>query len=176
MRFDGPRRAALVALAMLALAACRPQSPGAAPETPAAPAPAAAPAYVPGLGEIMTLMQMRHLKLWLALEARNWELASYETDELEEGFADAVAFHPTHKDAPRPLTELVPEYMDAPLAALRAGLAARDAARAASAYDALTAGCNGCHAAAGFGYNRVVKPAANPYANQDFAARAEVAP
>src|SRR5690242_1138313 len=39
--------------------------------------PAAGEAYVPGLGEMMTLQQMRHVKLWLAGEAGNWELAGY---------------------------------------------------------------------------------------------------
>jgi hypothetical protein len=46
--------------------------------------------------------------LWLAGEAENWKLAAYETDELEEGFHDAVAFHPTPKDAPLPLSEVLP--------------------------------------------------------------------
>jgi hypothetical protein len=32
-------------------------------------------AYAPGLGEIMSLQQMRHVKLWLAGQARNWKLA-----------------------------------------------------------------------------------------------------
>jgi hypothetical protein len=37
----------------------------------------------PGLGEIMTLNQMRHAKLWRAGEAQNWSLAAYELDELQ---------------------------------------------------------------------------------------------
>jgi hypothetical protein len=36
----------------------------------------------PGLGEIMSANQMRHVKLWFAGEAGNWPLASYEVDEL----------------------------------------------------------------------------------------------
>ena len=57
-------------------------------------------AYVPGLGDIMSLQQMRHVKLWLAGQAGNWDLAAYEVDELGEGFDDIVKFHPTHKDSP----------------------------------------------------------------------------
>src|SRR5437762_8856903 len=60
----------------------------------------AADAFVPGLGELMSLQQMRHVKLWFAGQAANWELADYEVDELGEGFDDIVKFHPTHKDAP----------------------------------------------------------------------------
>ena len=136
----------------------------------AAPAdtPRAAP-YIPGLGEIMAATQMRHLKLWFAGDAGNWALAAYELDELEEGFADAIRYHPRHKDAPRPLAEVVPEFTTAPIAALRAAVAARDRARFVAAYDALTEGCNGCHQATRFGFNVVVRPRANPYANQQFA-------
>ena len=125
-------------------------------------------AYSPGLGEIMTLTQMRHIKLWFAGEAENWPLADYEIDELEEGFADAVRFHPTHKDAPEPLTELVPEFTDPPLRELRAAVADRDTPSFESAYDSLTAACNGCHRAATFSFNVVSRPTSNPYSNQEF--------
>jgi len=133
------------------------------------PAAPAQEAYAPGLGEIMSATQMRHLKLWFAGQAENWPLASYEIDELEEGFADAARFHPTHKSAPRPLTELVPQFTDGPIAALRAAVAHRSTAEFAAAHDALTQGCNGCHAAAGFAFNVVRRPTANPYSNQEFA-------
>src|SRR4051794_1959718 len=55
--------------------------------------------FTPGLGEIMTLQQMRHLKLWYAGQAGNWPLAGYELDELKEGFEDIVKYQPTHDDA-----------------------------------------------------------------------------
>jgi hypothetical protein len=129
--------------------------------------PAPAP-YTPGLGEIMTLTQMRHAKLWFAGEAANWALADYELKELEEGFEDATRFHPTHADAPRPLTELVPEFMDPPSQALQRAVADRDPTAFVAAYDGLTAACNGCHEATGFGFNVVSRPTTNPYANQDF--------
>src|SRR5262252_11185565 len=70
---------------------------------PAAAAPGGAPAneaYAPGLGELMSLQQMRHTKLWFAGQAGNWDLAAYELDELGEGFDDIVKYHPTHKDSP----------------------------------------------------------------------------
>lgn len=38
----------------------------------------------------------------------------------------------------------------------------------AAAHDALTAGCNACQAATGFGFNVVVRPRTNTFANQDF--------
>ena len=125
-------------------------------------------AYVPGLGEIMTLQQMRHAKLALAGGMANWQLADYETDELNEGFEDMVKFHPTHEKVPKPLTELVPQYADGPLKDLRAAIEAKDTAKFDAAFDALTAGCNGCHEAANFKFNRVIRPTAPPVPNQDF--------
>ena len=77
------------------------------------------PGYTPGLGELMTLQQMRHDKLWRAAQAQNWELAAYELDELEEGFDVVVRFHPTHKDAPLALSLLVPKIMGPPLGSAR---------------------------------------------------------
>jgi hypothetical protein len=124
--------------------------------------------YTPGLGEIMSATQMRHLKLWFAGEARNWDLAAYEVDELEEGFADAMRFHPEHKSAPRPLTVMIPDFTSGPLRALRGTIEARSAPDFETAYDALTEGCNGCHAEAGFGFNVVARPSGNPYTNQRF--------
>jgi hypothetical protein len=116
----------------------------------------------------MTLTQMRHAKLWLAGQAGNWPLAAYELDELGEGLADAVRFHPTHKSSPRPLAELVPEFMDEPVRELRDAVERRDPAVFAAAYDLLTTGCNGCHEAARFGFNVVVRPSGNPWPYQRF--------
>src|SRR5262245_35804042 len=84
--------------------------------------------FVPGLCEIMTLTQMRHLKLWFAGEAENWDLAAYETDELVEGFEDIVHFHPTHKMSPVPLTQIVPQFTNEPVRALRSAIEHRDRA------------------------------------------------
>lgn len=134
------------------------------------PAPVPLPAWTPGLGELMSLQQMRHVKLWFAGEAGNWKLAQYELDELKEGFDDVVRLHPTHKDSPVPVSEVVPRIMTLPLSDLGKTVEARDRSRFGKAYDALTAACNSCHEATNFGFNVVRRPAVNPYPNQSFAA------
>jgi cytochrome c553 len=126
--------------------------------------------YAPGLGEIMTFTQMRHTKLWLAGEASNWELAAYEVDELEEGFQDAVTYHPTHKDAPVALTTVLPAMTDAPIAALRVAIGKRDRQEFEAAFDSLTAGCNNCHHTMKFAFNVVQRPTFNAFPNQNFSA------
>lgn len=124
--------------------------------------------YAPGLGEIMASTQMRHLKLWYAGAGRNWPLAAYEVDELEEGFADVVHFHPELERSRIPLRELVPEFTAKPIQQLRKAIAAQSEADFVAAYDALSAGCNACHGAARFSFNVIVRPSLNPYSNQRF--------
>src|ERR1700692_621005 len=80
----------LIMAAVLTMAILPPTHGAHAQPAAAKPAEAAKEPYAPGLGEIMTLTQMRHLKLWLAGAAKNWELADYELDELKEGFDDAI--------------------------------------------------------------------------------------
>jgi hypothetical protein len=130
---------------------------------------ACSPPPGPGLGEIMTLNQMRHAKLWFAGEAGNWDLASYELDELQEGFADVIKYHPTHKDSPLPLSELVPKIMDEPIRSLREAIDSKDQDRFEASYDDVTEGCNSCHEATRFGFNVVKRPAGlSWFSNQDF--------
>lgn len=127
-----------------------------------------APPFTPGLGEIMTLTQMRHSKLWFAGQAGNWALASYELEELNEGMDDAATYHPTHKDAPLPIPGLIDKIMKDPIQQLQHAIDAHDAARFTQSFDAVTDACNACHRAANFGFNVVVRPTANPYSNQAF--------
>src|SRR5712691_2986842 len=83
--------------------------------------------YTPGLGEIMTLQQMRHAKLWLAGQAGNWNLAAYEIKELGEGFDDILLYHPTHEESPVAPKDAIPRMMTAPVADLRAVVVKKDA-------------------------------------------------
>jgi hypothetical protein len=118
----------------------------------------------------MAFQQMRHDKLWRAVQAENWPLAAYELDELSEGFDDVVAFHPTHKDSPMKLSDLVPKIMAQPLRSSRAAIDAKDPRAFGDAFDALTAACNSCHQATNFGFNVVRRPPDDVwFGNQEFA-------
>lgn len=147
-----------------AVAACRQPAPAPAPTASAEPE-----AYAPGLGEIMTLQQMRHTKLWLAGQAGNWPLAAYEIKELGEGFDDVVKFHPTHEESPVAPKDVIPRMVPVPIRDLTAAVEKRDFTAFAAAYDSLTMACNNCHQATNFGFNVVQRPATNPYPNQVFA-------
>jgi hypothetical protein len=120
------------------------------------------------VGEIMLLTQTRHLKLWFAGEAGNWPLASYEAEEIGEGFEDLVRLHLEHKGSARPLSELVPEFTAGPMATLQRATKAESKAGFEAAFDGLTAACNGCHAAAAVPFNVLERPSTNPFSNQRF--------
>jgi hypothetical protein len=149
--------AALTVAAILSGACSRPPAPAATEEV-----------YRPGFGEIMSLQQMRHTKLWFAGQAGNWDLASYELDELGEGFDDVMKFYPTHKESPVSPKDVIPKMATPALDALKKAVDGKDRAAFERAYDELTTGCNNCHQAMNFGFNRVQRPASNPYPNQLF--------
>lgn len=130
---------------------------------------AAEVAYIPGLGEFMTAIQMRHSKLWFAGQARNWALAAYELDEIREGFEDIKEFHPIHEGSPVPINELLPKLTDDPLTRLQRAVSSQNPEEFDGAFDSLTAACNACHQAENFGFNVITRPKANPFTNQDFA-------
>jgi len=49
--------------------------------------------YVPRLGDIMNTVQTRHIKLWLAFKAQNWELAAYELRQFKAGLLEAAVLY-----------------------------------------------------------------------------------
>jgi hypothetical protein len=70
------------------------------PPQASAPSQEVSKSYLPGLGEFMGRIQADHAKLWLAGEARNWELAGYELGELKEVFSDVQDFVPRYQNVP----------------------------------------------------------------------------
>lgn len=124
--------------------------------------------YTPGLGEIMAQSADRHTKLWFAGQAQNWNLAAYEVDELNEGFEDAAKYHRTHKQIKQLIPELIAQNMFQPLTGLEQAIKEKDLQAFTKNYDNLTAGCNACHQATEFGFNRVTHPNFNPFADQAF--------
>jgi hypothetical protein len=128
---------------------------------------AAAGAYASGLGEIMSLQQMRHLKLWFAGQAKNWALADYELDELEEGFDDVIKFFPVKDDMQ--IAQMLVSTVRPVIPDMKKAIDARDEAKFAAAFDKLTAACNACHQAANHAFIVIQRPTSSPYTNQSFA-------
>jgi hypothetical protein len=115
----------------------------------------------------MIFAQIRHSKLWLAGDARNWELADYQVDELKEGLEDAAKHFPTYKEAP--VGQMIGALMTAPIADLEGAIKARDRAKFVTAFEGLTAACNTCHQSANRPFIVIQRPTTSPFPNQTFA-------
>lgn len=112
----------------------------------------------PSLREIMTLQQLRHIKLWFAGQAGNWPLADYEIDGLEEGFEDVSKL-------------LGPDIVDVatPIKALEKAITDKDRTAFEAAFDRLSAACNECHHTLDHGFIAIQRPTLLPYSDQSFA-------
>jgi hypothetical protein len=128
-------------------------------------------AYVPGLGEIMALQQMRHAKLWFAGSNKNWQLAAYELDELREGFADAENLHSVQDQIP--VAQLVDKITTKPLEEVGKAIEEKNSTLFSKTFDGLTMACNECHQAAKHAYIVIKRPDPLPFGNQDFSVRSK---
>ena len=115
----------------------------------------------------MIATQIRHAKLWLAGDARNWELADYEIDELKEGpgrhrqiFPDLQGHAGRQDDR---------SDCDGPVADVEAAVKAKDRAKFTAAFDKLTTACNTCHQSANRPFIVIQRPASSTFPNQSFA-------
>jgi hypothetical protein len=121
---------------------------------------AASPPDPPGLGEIMTLQQLRHIKLWFAGHGGNWPLADYELDELDEGFDDIGKIVGS---------DLVDKQVGASVKALEKAVEDKNRTAFDAAFDQLSAGCNSCHRSLDRKFIVIQRPTSLPYSNQNFA-------
>ena len=118
--------------------------------------------YKPGFGEFMSSIQVHHAKLWFAGKEQNWELAKFELDEIIET-KDAIEQFQMNREESKKIDMLKPALTAVYQAILRS-----DTAIFRSSYLTLTAACNDCHKAVGFGFNIVKVPDSPPFSNQAF--------
>lgn len=126
-------------------------------------------AYVPGLGEIMGSIQMRHAKLWFAAKGGNWPFAAYELDELKEGFEDAISYQPDFKG--KPIAEMVGPATQMPISELAKAIDEKNISHFVKAYDQLSRACSSCHQSAGRGFIVIQRPTAPPVTDQRYDVR-----
>jgi hypothetical protein len=125
--------------------------------------------YEPGLIDFMAHVQSHHAKIWLAGNARNWDLADYQVDELKELLEDVAKRVPKYRDVP--VGQMIETTTMAPIGEIEAAIKARDIKAFAAAFDKLTAACNNCHEAADRGFIVIQRPATSAFPNQSFAPR-----
>jgi len=139
-----PRSAArlLTAAALLALPlAASAQTPTPAPAEGGAQA--APPPFRLGFGDMMVMaVQPRHTKLWLAVQAKNWDLADWNRDELDETFRRLGRLYPKVE-----MMDIAPGLLmvKEPMDSLKKAIDEKNAKDFAASYERLTAACNACH-------------------------------
>ena len=118
--------------------------------------------YVPALGDIMSTIQARHIKLWFAGRLKNWDLASYELERIRQSLENAATLY----------SGIPADYVGAtvdPIKEIGAAVKAKDDAGFTKAYGALTSACNACHQGIARGFIVIQVPGTSPFSDQSFA-------
>ena len=113
------------------------------------------------LANIMATVQLRHIKLWFAGKAKNWDLVNYEAQKLLDDFFVTAGFYQN-----LPIEDVV--LADKPLRGLMEAAKKKDYSLYAKAFDELTAGCNSCHVAGQIAYIKIQVPKSSPFSDQSY--------
>jgi hypothetical protein len=149
------------------------QKPAPSPE-----APAAAPArpgltvldFKPGLDDLMTmLVQPRHIRLYYAGQAKNWQLAAFQANELRGALARIGRTIPNYRNIN--VDNAVDTMFAGKLAAVNDAIKAADGAQFTAAYRAMTAACNDCHKGLEHPFLVIKVPEGGIFPDQDFSGR-----
>jgi len=117
--------------------------------------------YMPRLNDMMVATQLRHFKLWYAGAVQNWPLANFELAQIRDAIDDAKRLY-ADKGGSK-MSMLGPATDD-----LDDAIKAKDEAKFFSAFGKLTAACNSCHEAAGFGFIKIRDPRLSPLETSPF--------
>jgi hypothetical protein len=117
--------------------------------------------YVPRLADIMSTVQLRHMKLWFAGGSPNWDLAAFELLRLKDSLVEAASLYPDI-----PVTSVT--TMAKPIQAVADAIGAKDTRMFASTFGELTVACNTCHQSVGRGFVVMRVPTASPFSDQVF--------
>jgi hypothetical protein len=114
------------------------------------------------LGDIMSGVQLRHIKLWEAIRGRNWPLVRFEATLIGDSLAAAAMLY----------RNIPIDYVTnagKPLVELQIASTTGDAVKLAALFADLTAACNACHAAGNVAFIQIKTPSSSPFSDQRFA-------
>jgi hypothetical protein len=123
-------------------------------------------AAAPGVGTIMSSVQLHFAKLYFAGKAQNWPLAEFELHEVEENMDRAVALRP--EEYGTNLVGLNDGFKQTQLAAMKTAAQQKNLEAFQSAYTEAIGVCNGCHEETNRPFIVITVPAASPVSNQQW--------
>ena len=118
--------------------------------------------YQPGVGELMSSIQLHHAKLWFAGENDNWLLAAYNQSLITNAFKRIQLYHGETLEAKA--AYIIDPAMDS----VRNAIARKDHLAFESGFRFLTTSCNNCHIVTKHAFNVITIPTVAPIGNQDF--------
>ena len=118
--------------------------------------------YKPGMGEIMSSVQMQHAKLWFAGENKNWPLAEYNVSLIRSGFKKIQLYHAGTFEAKA--ASMINPAMDS----VTNAIGQKNGPGFKRSFLFLTTTCNNCHTVTKHAFNVITVPTTPPVGNQDF--------
>jgi hypothetical protein len=109
----------------------------------------------PGVGTVMIEYSHRFGTMYYAAKGGNWGLAEYQLKEMREIQEVGETTRPARAE---PLKSFESSMLDP----IDKAIAAKDGKAFEAAFKAAEQGCNGCHAAAGFGFIKYELPKESP--------------
>jgi hypothetical protein len=109
----------------------------------------------------MGVTQLRHIKLWYAGRAGNWQLTKYELARISESLIRAALLY----------TNIPVEYVNAAnqsLGRLNEAAGAKSSERFERGYSELAMACNACHVAGNVGFIRMKTPVFSPFNDEEY--------
>ncbi len=109
----------------------------------------------PGLGTVMIEYSRRFTAMYYSAKGGNWAMADYQLKEMPE--IQEVGENTRPARAP-----MLKSFEDTNLAQLGVAVKAKDWKKFQVAFKDATEGCNGCHAANGYGFIKYELPKSSP--------------
>jgi hypothetical protein len=118
--------------------------------------------YKPGMGELMSNIQLHHSKLWFAGENKNWPLAEYNESLIQSAFKKIQLYHGKQPEA-KAAFMIVPA-MDS----ISKAISEKNKGSFERSFLLMTLTCNNCHAVTNHLFNVITIPTIPPVTDQDF--------
>jgi hypothetical protein len=123
--------------------------------------------FKPAMDDLMTmLVQPRHMKLYYAGQAKNWQLAAFQINELRGALARIGRTIPNYRNIN--VDSAVASIFTDKLKAVDAAVKSADLAQFNSAYGEMTTACNDCHKGMEHAFLVIKVPDSGNFPDQEF--------
>ena len=123
--------------------------------------------FKPAMDDLMTmLVQPRHIKLYYAGQAKNWQLAAFQINELRGALARIGRTIPNYRNIN--VDTAVASIFADKLKAVGDAVKAADLSQFNTAYGEMTAACNDCHKGMEHSFLVIKVPEMGGFPDQEF--------